>query len=168
MIRFQRIGRKNDPAFRIAVLEKTSGPKAGTYVDLVGSYNPKTKATTVLADKIKDWVAKGAQISPSVMNLLIKEGVYEGKKFASVSKKNLEKNKAKNEEAAAAAAQAAAEAAAPKPEPVVETPAEEVPAEEVAEVVAETPSEVEEAPVEFAAEEATPVAAEEEAAVAAE
>ena len=52
MIRFQRIGRKNDPAFRIAVLEKTSGPKAGKYVDLVGSYNPKTKATTVLAEKV--------------------------------------------------------------------------------------------------------------------
>jgi small subunit ribosomal protein S16 len=152
MIRFQRIGRKNDPAFRIAVLEKTSGPKAGTYVDLVGSYNPKTKATNVQSDKIKDWVSKGAQISPSVMNLLIKEGVYEGKKFASVSKKNLEKNKAKNEEVAAAAAQAAAEAAAPKAEPVVE-----------AAVESETPTEVEEAPAEFAAEEATPVIEEEAA-----
>ena len=155
MIRFQRIGRKNDPAFRIVVLEKTSGPKAGTYVDLVGSYNPKTKATTVLADKIKEWVAKGAQISPSVMNLLIKEGIYDGKKFASVSKKNLEKNKTKNEEAAAIAA-------APKPEVVVETSTEE----EVAEIpVEETPAE--EASVQ--AEEETP--AEEvstEAAIAAE
>ena len=97
MIRFQRIGRKNDPAFRIVVLEKTSGPNAGKYVDLVGTYNPKTKATTVLGDKIKEWVAKGARISPSVMNLLIKEGVYEGTKIPSVSKKNLEKNKAKKE-----------------------------------------------------------------------
>jgi small subunit ribosomal protein S16 len=110
MIRFQRIGRKNDPAFRIAVLEKTSGPKAGKYVDLAGSYNPKTKATTVQGDKIKAWVAKGAQISPTVMNLLIREGVYEGKMIPAVSKKNLEKNKAKNE-AAAAAVIAAEEAA---------------------------------------------------------
>ena len=169
MIRFQRIGRKNDPAFRIVVLEKTSGPNAGTYVDLVGTYNPKTKATSVQGDKIKEWVAKGAQVSPSVMNLLIKEGVYEGKKFASVSKKNLEKNKAKNEEAAAAAAQAAAEAAAPKAEPVVE----EVPVEAVTEDVApeEIPAE-EEAPAEFeeAAEEAADTAetVAEDAAVAAE
>ncbi len=137
MIRFQRIGRKNDPAFRIAVLEKTSGPKAGKYVDLAGSYNPKTKVSTVLPEKIKEWVAKGAQISPSVMNLLIKEGIYEGKKIPVVSKKNLEKNVAANaekakkeEEAAVAAAEAAALAAAPKSEPVVEV---EMPAEEAAE-----------------------------------
>ncbi len=172
MIRFQRIGRKNDPAFRIAVLEKTSGPKAGKYVDLVGSYNPKTKATTVLADKVKDWAAKGAQISPSVMNLLIKEGVYEGKKIPAVSKKNLEKNVAANAEkarkeaeAAAAAAEAAALAAAPKVEEVAEVapveevveaaPIEEVPAEPVAETEMPTQEEVTETP---AVEEAAVVA----------
>ena len=44
MIRFQRIGRRNDPSFRMVVTEKTSGPKAGKFVDLVGTYNPKTKA----------------------------------------------------------------------------------------------------------------------------
>ena len=148
MIRFQRIGRKNDPAFRIVVLEKTSGPKAGTYVDLVGSYNPKTKAATIQADKIKDWEAKGAQISPSVMNLLIKEGVYEGKKIPAVSKKNLEKNKAKNEEAAAAAlaaeeaAKVAAREAAEAAKAAAEAPVEETP------VVEESPAEAEETPAE--------------------
>ena len=170
MIRFQRIGRKNDPAFRIAVLEKTSGPKAGKYVDLAGSYNPKTKATTVQGDKIKDWVAKGAQISPTVMNLLIKEGIYEGKKIPAVSKTNLEKNKAKNEAAAAAlvaaeeaakvaakeaaeaekAAAAEAKAAAEAPAPVEEAPVveevAEAPAEEVAPATEETPVEEEAAP----------------------
>ncbi len=151
MIRFQRIGRKNDPAFRIAVLEKTAGPKAGKYIDLVGTYNPKTKECTLKPELIKSWKEKGAQISPSVMNLLIAKGVYEGKKFQVISTKNLEKNKAKNEEAAAAAAapvveEAATveEATAPTEEEVVaeaeETaeiapeavPAEEAPAEEVA------------------------------------
>lgn len=97
MIRFQRIGRKNDPAFRMVVLEKTSGPKAGTYVDLVGTYNPKTKAFSADADRIKDWMGKGAQLSPSLMNLLIDKGVLEGKKAAVVSKKNLEKNAKKEE-----------------------------------------------------------------------
>lgn len=132
MIRFQRIGRKNDPAFRIAVLEKTSGPKAGKYVDLVGTYNPKTKATNIQADRIQDWVKKGAQVSPSVKNLLIAKGVFEGTKVAVISKKNLEKNNAKREaEAAAAAAAAATPApAAAEPEAVpVEEAAPEAPAE---------------------------------------
>ena len=116
MIRFQRIGRKNDPAFRIAVLEKSSGPKAGSYVDLVGTYNPKTKAVTLKPDAIRDWMAKGAQVSPSVHNLLVAQGAIEGSKTAKVVKqselgKNIAKKKAE-EEAAAAKAEADAKAAA--------------------------------------------------------
>ena len=165
MIRFQRIGRKNDPAFRIAVLEKTAGPKAGKYVDLVGTYNPKTKDTNIQADRIHDWVKKGAQVSPSVKNLLIKNGIIEGTKVAVVSKKNLEKNKAKNEEAANAAVEAAkaAEEAANAPAPELEV-APEVVEETAAETVAEAPAETEAAPVEETpiVEEVTPEAAAEE------
>src|SRR5690606_26918438 len=115
MIRFQRIGRKNDASFRMAVLEKTAGPKAGKYVDLVGTYNPKTKHITYKADRIQDWVKKGAQVSPSLKNLLIKNGVLEGSIQAVIPKKTLEKNVAKKkaeEEAAAAKAAEAAEAEA--------------------------------------------------------
>lgn len=164
MIRFQRIGRKNDPAFRIAVLEKTSGPKAGKYVDLVGTYNPKTKASTLKPELIKSWMDKGAQLSPSVSNLLVKMGAIEGKVVQVISKKNLEKNVAKKkaeEEAVAAAAlaakekaetDAAATKAAAAPAPVEEAPvAEEAPVEEVA---AET------APEESPVEDGLPVAAE--------
>lgn len=154
MIRFQRIGRKNDASFRMAVLEKTAGPKAGKYVDLVGTYNPKTKQITYKAEKIQDWIKKGAQVSPSLKNLLIKNGVLEGSKVAVISKKNLEKNIAKKkaeEEAAQAkaaeekakadaeAAKAAEEAAnapaeeAPAESPIEEAVAEEAPAEETKE-----------------------------------
>lgn len=161
MIRFQRIGRKNDPAFRIAVLDKASGPKAGKYVDLVGTYNPKTKAVTLKPEAIKKWMAQGAQVSPSLHNLLVKEGVVEGAKTARVvSQVNLGKNiakkaaeeKAQAEKAAAealkaeeAAAKAAEEAAAlvaeaPAEEVVVEAPVEEAPAQE--EITVEAPEEV--------------------------
>lgn len=150
MIRFQRIGRKNDPAFRILVLEKTASPKAGTYTDLLGTYNPKTKALTVAADRLKVWMEKGAQLSPSLMNLLIAKKIIEGTKTQVISTKNLEKNKAKKEEEAAAAAVAAAE-----PAPVVEA---EAPAEEVVPAEAEVPAPpaeetpvVEEAPAEVVA-----------------
>ena len=163
MIRFQRVGRKNDAAFRMAVLEKTAGPKAGKYVDLVGTYNPKTKQITYKADRIQDWIKKGAQVSPSLKNLLIKNGVLEGSKTAVISKKNLEKNIAKKraeEEAAAlkaaeekakadaAEAKAAEEAAAAPveeapaaPEEVsVEAPEEAAPAEVAPETPAEEPA----------------------------
>lgn len=137
MIRFQRIGRKNDPAFRMAVLEKTAGPKAGKYVELVGSYNPKTKAMTVNGDAIKSWVAKGAQVSPSLKNLLIDKGILEGKKQNVLPKKTRIVSETPAEVAAPAAAAPAAEEATA----VVEETGEEVAVAEVVdspEAVAET------------------------------
>lgn len=148
MIRFQRIGRKNDAAFRMAVLPKTAGPKAGKYVDLVGTYNPKTKAMTVKEDRIKHWMSQGAQLSPSLSNLLVAKGVIEGKKVQVISTKNLEKNIAKKraeEEAAAAKAKAEKEAAdakaAEEAAAAAEAPAEEAPAAEEALPAEETPAE---------------------------
>jgi len=138
MIRFQRIGRVNDPSFRIVVLEKTSGPRAGTYVDLVGTYNPKTKAFSADGDRIKEWLGKGAQLSDSLKNLLITKGILEGKKVPVISKTNLEKNKKAEEPVVAAeaapAAEEAVEAAIAEAEPAPEAPAEEAaaPAEEAA------------------------------------
>lgn len=120
MIRFQRIGRRNDPAFRILVLEKTASPKAGTYVDQVGTYNPRTKDFSADGEKIKGWIGKGAQVSPSLKNLLIDKGILEGKKVQVISKTNLEKNVKKEEPAAPEAAPEVTDA------PGAETPAAEV------------------------------------------
>jgi len=88
MIRFQRIGRKNDAAFRIVVTEKTSGPKSGKHVDFIGSYNQKTKAVSINADNVKKWISNGAQVSPSVHNLLVKEGIISSKKINVLPKKS--------------------------------------------------------------------------------
>ena len=159
MIRFQRTGRKNDAAFRIAVLEKTAGPKAGKYVDLVGTYNPKTKAATLKPEAIKDWVSKGAQVSPSVHNLLVNQGVMQGAKSAKVVKqselgKNIAKKKAEEEAAAAkavadakaaeeAATKAAEAAAAPAPAEAEPAAAEQPEAAAPEAAVDETPVETE-------------------------
>lgn len=168
MIRFQRIGRRNDPAFRIVVLEKTAGPKAGKYADLVGSYNPKTKAVTLKPERIREWIAKGAQVSPSLNNLLVKEGVLEGAKMPVVSKKNLEKNKpAEAAPAAAEAAEApAAEAsadAAPEAAAAEAPVAEEVTVEAPVEMEAAVEAEAEPAPAEDAAPETADASAEADA-----
>ena len=131
MIRFQRIGRK----------------KAGTYVEQVGTYNPKTKAFTANGDRIKHWMSVGAQVSPSLANLLVEKGIIEGAKTQVIKKKNMEKNvkKAAEEAAAKAAEEAAAKEAAAKAAAEAEAAAaaaavEEAPAAPAEEAKAEEPA----------------------------
>jgi small subunit ribosomal protein S16 len=176
MIRFQRIGRANDPAFRISVLEKERAAQAGNIVELLGTYNPKSKAVTLNKERVLYWISKGAQPTDSIKNLLINQKVLEGKKVNALPKKTVQVDEAAvaaakaAEEKAAADAKAAKEAeeaaaaaaAAPAPEaaPVEEAApvVEEAPMPTEAEVVAEAePAPAEEAPVEAApAEEAAP------------
>lgn len=88
VIRFQRVGRKNDPAFRIVVCEKRSKPKAGQH-EILGSYHPKTKTTVLKNERILYWISKGAEPSPTAHNLFIKKGVFKGKKIP-VTKKTVD------------------------------------------------------------------------------
>ena len=101
MIRFQRIGRTNDPAFRIVVLEKSRAAKAGSITEQLGNYNPKSKAFTIDAERVKEWIAKGAQPTGTVRNLLITKGIIEGKKVNVLSKKTPIKKEVKEESVAA-------------------------------------------------------------------
>lgn len=80
VIRFQRVGRKNDPAFRVVVTEKRSKPK-GAGIEMLGSYHPKTKATVLENERILYWLSRGAKTSPTVHNLLISKGVIKGAKI---------------------------------------------------------------------------------------
>lgn len=142
MIRFQRIGRVNDPAFRIVVLEKERAAKAGNIVEQVGNYNPRSKVCNLDEVAIKGWIAKGAQPTGSVHNLLIAKGVITGKKVNVLPKKTVPK---KEEEAVAAPAAAAAPVAEAAPEVAPAEPTEaEVAADAepaAAEVAPEVPAE---------------------------
>jgi small subunit ribosomal protein S16 len=80
-IRFSRVGRKNRAQFRVVLQQHTAAP-TGRHVAVLGSYDPHMKVAVLKADKIKEWIAKGAQVSNSAYNLFIKEGVIEGKKRA--------------------------------------------------------------------------------------
>ena len=86
MIRFQRVGRRNDPAFRIMVAEKRSKPRSGG-IEAVGSYHPKTKHTVLKNERILHWLSRGAKPSDTVHNLLVSAGVIRGKKKSAASKK---------------------------------------------------------------------------------
>lgn len=74
----QRVGRRNDPAFRVVLTEKRSKPTSGQQ-EILGSYHPKTKETVLKNERILYWMSKGAQVSPTVHNLLIAKKVMEGK-----------------------------------------------------------------------------------------
>lgn len=91
-IRFIRKGRKHQPFFYIVVTQKERSPKSGKYIEELGFFDPKTKRRDLKKERIKYWIEKGAQISPSVYNLLIEEKVLEGKKIP-VHKKPKKKEK---------------------------------------------------------------------------
>ncbi len=137
-MRLQRFGRKNDPSFRVVVLEATEGPKSGNHVDQIGSYNAITKQKTLNKERASYWLSKGVQPSDTVYNFLVTEGVIQGKKKNVLpSKKPIVKTEEPKSEEASQASVASPETSTPEVTAVEETPAS---VEEVA-VVEETPAE---------------------------
>lgn len=146
MMRLQRVGRKNDPAYRIVVTDKRTGVKSDKHVDRLGSYNPKLNHVQIDADKAREWLSKGVQPSDTMHNLLISQKVIEGKKINVLPRKSPIVDEAaikKAEEEAAAKAEAekkAAEDAKAAEEAAAEAPAEEATEETPAEPEGEAPA----------------------------
>lgn len=86
-IRMARVGRRKQAMFRIVVSEKKRD-MYGDHLEIVGNYNPQSKAVNLKADRIKYWLSMGAVASASLQNLLIKQGLMTGKKAKSVSLTN--------------------------------------------------------------------------------
>jgi small subunit ribosomal protein S16 len=78
-IRFNRTGKKNRAQFRVVLQEHTVAP-GGRHIEVLGSWDPHLKKGEFKGEKIKEWITKGAQVSDSVWNLLIRQGIIEGKK----------------------------------------------------------------------------------------
>ncbi|MDO8566168.1 MAG: 30S ribosomal protein S16 [Candidatus Moranbacteria bacterium] len=128
-IRFNRTGKRNHASFRVVLQEHTKAP-GKRHVEILGSYDPHKKATILNKDRILYWIGQGAQTSPVVTNLLIREGIIERKKIA----KKMPRPVVKEPAAALAVAD----------KPVVEAKAEEAAAPVVEEgvKVEETPASV--------------------------
>jgi small subunit ribosomal protein S16 len=183
-IRLARGGAKKRPYYYIVVADSHS-PRDGKFLERVGTYNPMLPKdgdkprVTLKADRISEWLAKGAQPTDRVARFLSQDEALAGKvkwtqsnnptkgapgkkaQERSAERAQREADRAEAEaaakiEAAEAAvkakeeAAAAAEAAKNAP-PVEAAPAEEAPAEAAAD----------EAPVAEAAAEEAPVAEEE-------
>ena len=113
-IRLNRTGKKNRAYFRVVLQEHTKAP-GKRHVEILGSYDPHKKTTILNKERIMYWVSQGAQVSDAVHNMLVREGVSDGKKIAKKMPRPVVK------------------------EVVPEAPVEAVVAPEVAPVVEETP-----------------------------
>ena len=139
-MRLQRIGRKNNPSYRVIVTDSRNAAKRGLPTDLIGSYDPLKGRVQIDAEKAKLWLSRGVQPSDTVYNFLVSEKIIEGKKRNALSKKSpiIDEAKLKAEAEAKAKAEAdekakeeAAKAAEEATKAVAETPvAEEVATEE--------------------------------------
>ncbi len=134
IIRFRRIGKKNQPTYRVVVAEHTM-PLDGRFVADLGSYNPHSKATTIKKDQAIEWMNKGAKPSNSVAKLFVKEKIKHGSVVVIKRKKAAKKTGEKTPKAEAPVAEVATETA------------------EVAEETTENPVEIaEKAPADAASE----------------
>ncbi len=77
-IRLKRFGSKRRPYYRIVVMDSRS-PRDGRALEEVGLYHPIEKQEAQLRlneEKIKEWIAKGAQASDTVKRLLNKNNIF--------------------------------------------------------------------------------------------
>jgi small subunit ribosomal protein S16 len=80
-IRLSRVGKKKRPTFRLIAVDKRKDPW-GTHLEILGTMDPvaKPKKIAFEIDRIKYWLGKGAQPTPTVRNMLIDMKVIEGEK----------------------------------------------------------------------------------------
>ena len=71
-IRLQRVGAHKAPKYRIVAADSRS-PRDGKFLEVLGTYVPTNEPATVTldAEKIQAWLAKGAQPTITVKNILI-------------------------------------------------------------------------------------------------
>ncbi len=77
-LRLTRMGAKKAPFYRIVATDSRKA-RDGQYIDQIGYYNPVStpKQIVIDAEKAKEWIAKGAQPTETVMALLIGQGIVE-------------------------------------------------------------------------------------------
>ena len=113
-IRLKRMGAKKRPFYRLVVADSRS-PRDGKFIEEIGFYDPLPTPAKVQidADKVREWMRRGARPSDVARKLLEREGI-------------LQRSAQVRRAAPAAATQAEAPAAAVA---VAEAPAAEVEAE---------------------------------------
>jgi small subunit ribosomal protein S16 len=75
-MRLTRVGGKKDPQWRVVVADSRS-PRDGRFIEVLGRYNPQTDPSTIVLkeERIRHWLARGAQPSEPVRKLLKTQGI---------------------------------------------------------------------------------------------
>ena len=75
-IRLTRVGAKKQPSYRVVVADGRSA-RDSRAIETLGHYNPRTEPIefNVDAEKAKEWMAKGAQPSDTVVRLFKQAGI---------------------------------------------------------------------------------------------
>jgi small subunit ribosomal protein S16 len=70
------VGGRKDPIWRVVVADQRS-PRDGRIIETVGQYNAQTNPSTIRIDddKVRGWLAKGAQPTDTVRKLLRTQGI---------------------------------------------------------------------------------------------
>jgi small subunit ribosomal protein S16 len=118
VIRMARAGTKKRPVYHIVVADSRS-PRDGRFIERLGYFNPllpkeKTERLKLDLEKVKAWMAKGAQPSDRVMRFLDAAGILKRPKRNNPERAVPRKERKAKEEAAKTAA-AVAPAAAKTP-----------------------------------------------------
>jgi len=76
VIRLARHGGKKNPFYRIVVTDKRSAGD-GSRLEQLGTYDPRQKPMRleIKAERLVEWLKRGAQPSPTVAQLIKKSGV---------------------------------------------------------------------------------------------
>jgi small subunit ribosomal protein S16 len=70
-VRLSRAGGRHRPFYRVVVADERA-PRDGHFLELVGTYNPKTEPAQISLnrERIDYWLSKGAKASQTVSELL--------------------------------------------------------------------------------------------------
>jgi small subunit ribosomal protein S16 len=128
-IRLTRKGKKNQPFFRVVLVDKRRSSTGGRAVEDLGYVDPLKKRKSFNKERILHWISKGAQTSATIHNLLISEKIIDDKKikiFNIGKKKQAELDAAKKAETDKAVAEKAVETPKEEVKPEPEKPTEPV------------------------------------------
>lgn len=78
-IRLQRRGKNKYATYRVVVADQHA-PIKGKFMADLGTYNPHTNEFKVDAASAAAWMAKGAQPSPTIHNLMVTHGLLKAAK----------------------------------------------------------------------------------------
>lgn len=72
-LRLQRHGTKKRPFYRLVAADQRT-KRDGRFIEIVGTYNPTTdpKQVDIKLERVDYWIGNGAQMSPTVRQLVNK------------------------------------------------------------------------------------------------